>query len=92
MFAAFQPGGAPPPSSTNWPLKSGQIKTNYGELVDASTPRAIKTEEVAEFCEQFRIAARNAIEAGKTHAYSRQCNTTISKHIRVSTFIDRQRI
>ena len=36
-------------------------------MVDPSTPRAIKTEEVAEFCEQFRIAARNAIEAGKTH-------------------------
>jgi hypothetical protein len=67
LFAAFQPGGAPPPSSTNRPLKSGQIKTTYRELVDASTPRAIKTEEVAVFCEQFRIAARNAIEAGKTH-------------------------
>ena len=67
MFAAYQPGGAPPPSSTNRPLKTGQVKANYGGLVDASTPRAIKTEEVAEFVEQFRVSARNAIEAGKTH-------------------------
>ena len=34
-------------------------------MVEASTPRAIETEEVAEFVEQYRTAARNAIEAGK---------------------------
>ena len=65
MPTAYQPGGAPPPSSTNRAVTSGQVILTTGEMVAASTPRAIETEEVAEFVEQYRTAARNAIEAGK---------------------------
>jgi len=61
---SYQPGGAPPPSSTNRAVTSGQVILTTGEMVAASTPRAIETEEVAEFVEQYRTAARNAIEAG----------------------------
>lgn len=37
-------------------------------MSEPSTPQAIETEGVAHFVEEYRVAARNAIEAGK-HTY-----------------------
>jgi 12-oxophytodienoic acid reductase len=74
FVAAYQPGGAPPPSSTNRPIKNGHILTKSGEVTETSTPQAIETEGVAHFVEEYRVAARNAIEAGK-HTYLSNFNT-----------------
>jgi hypothetical protein len=35
-----------------------------GEMVDFAPPRALTTEEVEAFVQDFRLAARNAINAG----------------------------
>jgi hypothetical protein len=59
LFAAYQPGDAPPLSSTKRSSKTGQVK---------KTRRigwAIEAEEVPVSVEPFRIAARNATEAGQ---------------------------
>lgn len=62
---SYQPGGAPPSSSTNKPIKHGKVilPTGVGEA-DFSTPRAIPTEEIPNFVNEFRVAARRSIEAG----------------------------
>ncbi|KAL5728281.1 12-oxophytodienoate reductase [Ranunculus cassubicifolius] len=58
----FQPNGQAPISSTNKPMKP-QIRSN-GDVVDFSPPRQLKTEEISHIVNDFRIASRNAIEAG----------------------------
>jgi hypothetical protein len=62
LFAAYQPGDAPPPSSTKRPSETGQIKKirRIGWVIEK--------EEVAEYVEPFRIAARNATEAGQINS------------------------
>ena len=42
---------------------SGQLHTPKGK-VDIETPRALETEEISEIVQQFRVCAKNAIEAG----------------------------
>ena len=86
FFAAYQPGGAPPPSSTNRPIKNGQVLTKSGELSGTSTPQAIETEGVAHFVEEYRVAARNAIEAGK-HTYLSNFNTISNFYLNINKFI-----
>jgi len=62
---SYQPGGAPPPSSTSRPISKGDLILPDGvNTAPFSTPRAITTEEVAEFVEQFRYAARRCMDAG----------------------------
>jgi 12-oxophytodienoic acid reductase len=63
--AAYQPNGAAPVSSTNRRIKEGKVYLPTADGAAASsTPRALETEEVAEYVELFRKAARNAREAG----------------------------
>jgi len=65
LFAAFQPNGAPPPSSTNQRVMNyGPMYLNDGSTAEVSQPRAIETHEVSLFVDEFVQAARNAIEAG----------------------------
>ncbi|CAM6027149.1 unnamed protein product [Sphagnum balticum] len=62
---AYQCNGAAPVSSTNKRIRHGKVTLPSGkEQADYSTPRALTTEEIPQYVEQFRIAARNAIEAG----------------------------
>ncbi|XP_031479929.1 putative 12-oxophytodienoate reductase 11 [Nymphaea colorata] len=54
----FQPNGQSPISSTDKPPRS------VAGMDDFSPPRRLKTEEIPEIVNHFRLAARNAIEAG----------------------------
>ncbi|CAL1363834.1 unnamed protein product [Linum trigynum] len=55
--SGFQPNGQAPVSSTDKPLQSDDIATY-------SPPRRLETEEIPQIVNDFRTAARNAIEAG----------------------------
>ncbi|KAJ9186328.1 hypothetical protein P3X46_001911 [Hevea brasiliensis] len=59
----FQPNGHPPISSTDKPIKS---KFHIDGTTPAAfpPPRRLLTEEIPQIVEDYRIAARNAIEAG----------------------------
>ncbi|CAN6475585.1 unnamed protein product [Victoria cruziana] len=59
----FQPNGQSPISSTDKPLKP-LPGNNQVDLPVFSPPRRLKTEEIPEIVNHFRLAARNAIEAG----------------------------
>jgi 2,4-dienoyl-CoA reductase-like NADH-dependent reductase (Old Yellow Enzyme family) len=68
--SAYQPNSAAPVSSTNKAVKSEKIYLPTGNgAVDCSTPRALATDEVAEYVEHFRKAAHNCIEAGMSHLW-----------------------
>ncbi|KAG0584071.1 hypothetical protein KC19_3G182700 [Ceratodon purpureus] len=57
--------GAAPVSSTNRPITSTQILVASGDaLADFTTPRALTADEIPQFVDLFRAAARNAISAG----------------------------
>ncbi|MED6125024.1 12-oxophytodienoate reductase 1 [Stylosanthes scabra] len=60
----YQPNGQAPISSTDKQLIL-QIRTNNGiDVIDFTAPRRLKTEEIPNIVNDFRLAARNAIEAG----------------------------
>ncbi|XP_039122137.1 putative 12-oxophytodienoate reductase 11 [Dioscorea cayenensis subsp. rotundata] len=58
----FQPNGEPPISSTDKPIIS---KTREEvDITEFSPPRRLKTNEIPHIINDFRLAAKNAIEAG----------------------------
>ncbi|KAA0067605.1 12-oxophytodienoate reductase 2-like [Cucumis melo var. makuwa] len=57
-----KPNGQAPVSSTDKPL-SPQVEAN-GDVEYFSPPRRLRTDEIPEIVNDFRLAARNAIEAG----------------------------
>ncbi|XP_044510286.1 12-oxophytodienoate reductase 2-like [Mangifera indica] len=59
----FQPNGEAPISSTNKPL-TPQIRSNGIDVAQFTPPRQLSTDEIPQIVNDFRIAARNAIEAG----------------------------
>nr|WEL36419.1 oxophytodienoate reductase [Cymbidium ensifolium] len=59
----FQPNGQAPISSTDKPLKP-VVRANGIDVSTFSPPRRLSTEEVADVVNDFRKAARNAIDAG----------------------------
>ncbi|PIA36365.1 hypothetical protein AQUCO_03400332v1 [Aquilegia coerulea] len=59
----LQPNGQAPISSTDKGL-TPQIRANGVPVADFSPPRRLKTEEIPDIVNDFRIASRNAIEAG----------------------------
>lgn len=62
---SYHPNGAAPPSSTNKAIKEGVVYLPTADgAAPYSTPRALETDEVAEYVDHFRKAARNAREAG----------------------------
>lgn len=66
FVAAYQPGGQLPISSTNKKVKGhGLMMPSGKELGDYSEARALRTEEIPHVVNDFRLAARNAIAAGK---------------------------
>ncbi|MDO9235121.1 MAG: alkene reductase [Aquabacterium sp.] len=61
--SAFQPGEQAPVAPSAIAAKAKTYIPGAG-YVDTSTPRALETNEIAGIVNDFRIAARNAIEAG----------------------------
>ncbi|KAJ6798418.1 putative 12-oxophytodienoate reductase 5 [Iris pallida] len=59
---SFQPNGQAPVSSTDRGIPP-QTKHD-GTVAEYSAPRRLRTEEIPQIVEDFRLAARNAIEAG----------------------------
>ncbi|XP_060197888.1 12-oxophytodienoate reductase 1-like [Lycium barbarum] len=59
----FQPNGQAPISSTDKTLKP-QISTDDGAVAQFPPPRQLMTDEIPQIVNDFRIAARNAVEAG----------------------------
>ena len=64
MSIGFQPNGQAPISSSNRPL-TPQIRANGIDVADFTPPRRLRIEEIPQIVNDFRLAARNAIEAGK---------------------------
>ncbi|KAK9748646.1 hypothetical protein RND81_02G071800 [Saponaria officinalis] len=65
MLDAFQiqPNGEAPISSTDKPGKP-QVRSNGVDVSQSSIPRRLTTDEIPSVVNDFRLAARNAIEAG----------------------------
>uniref|UniRef100_A0A0D9W5F5 NADH:flavin oxidoreductase/NADH oxidase N-terminal domain-containing protein n=1 Tax=Leersia perrieri TaxID=77586 RepID=A0A0D9W5F5_9ORYZ len=60
---SFQPNGQAPISSTNKSIKP-VVRANGIDVATFSTPRRLETDEIPLVVNDFRVAARNAIEAG----------------------------
>ncbi|KAK9755612.1 hypothetical protein RND81_01G037900 [Saponaria officinalis] len=63
VFFCFQPHGQAPISSTDNPLKP-QPRANGVDVAEFSIPRRLTTDEIPSVVNDFRLAARNVIEAG----------------------------
>ncbi|KAK7339593.1 hypothetical protein VNO77_20271 [Canavalia gladiata] len=61
--SVYQPNGQAPISSTDKPIKQ-QIRNNGIEEAQFTPPRRLRTDEIPHVINDFRLAARNAIEAG----------------------------
>ncbi|KAJ0086458.1 hypothetical protein Patl1_07590 [Pistacia atlantica] len=59
----FQPNGQAPISSSDKPL-TPQIRSNGIDVAQFTPPRRLSTDEIPQIVNDFRLAARNAIEAG----------------------------
>ena len=64
LIAEFQPNGEAPISSTDKKLKPEVLNSGVDEA-HFSTPRRLRTDEIPQIVNDFRLAARNAMEAGK---------------------------
>ncbi|PUZ47296.1 hypothetical protein GQ55_7G153700 [Panicum hallii var. hallii] len=60
---SFQPNGQAPISSTDKILKP-QVRSNGIDIATFSTPRRLETHEIPSVINDFKVAARNAVEAG----------------------------
>ncbi|KAK3006174.1 hypothetical protein RJ639_015710 [Escallonia herrerae] len=61
----YQPNGQPPISSTDKPLKI-EFHIDGSGGASFSPPRRLSVKEISQVVDDFRIAARNAMEAGKS--------------------------
>ncbi|KAF2296964.1 hypothetical protein GH714_013714 [Hevea brasiliensis] len=61
--SGFQPNGQAPISPTDKPL-APQIRANGIDVAQFTPPRRLRTDEIPQVVNDFRIAARNAMEAG----------------------------
>ena len=59
----FQPNGQAPISCTDKPL-TPQIRSNGIDVAQFTPPRRLRTIEIPQIVNDFRMAARNAMEAG----------------------------
>ncbi|CDP21815.1 unnamed protein product, partial [Coffea canephora] len=63
LWHDFQPNGQAPISSTD-KLLAPQVRTNGIDVAEFSPPRRLRTEEIPQVVNDFRLAALSAIEAG----------------------------
>lgn len=68
----FQPNRQAPISSTD-KLLAPQVRTNGIDVAEFSPPRRLRTEEIPQVVNDFRLAALSAIEAGKTFSICGTC-------------------
>ncbi|KAL6184399.1 hypothetical protein ACLB2K_045800 [Fragaria x ananassa] len=61
--SGYQPNGQAPISSTDKPL-TPQIRANGIDVAQFTPPRRLRTDEIPQIVNDFRLAARNAMEAG----------------------------
>jgi 2,4-dienoyl-CoA reductase-like NADH-dependent reductase (Old Yellow Enzyme family) len=61
--AEFQPNGQAPISSTDKQITPQVI--HDGSILEFAAPRSLKTVEIPDIVNEFRVAAKNAIKAGK---------------------------
>ncbi|PON33911.1 NADH:flavin oxidoreductase/NADH oxidase [Parasponia andersonii] len=61
--SGYQPNGQAPISSTDRPM-TPQIRANGVDVAEFTPPRRLRTDEIPQIVDDFRLAARNAIEAG----------------------------
>ncbi|KAF2296961.1 hypothetical protein GH714_013607 [Hevea brasiliensis] len=61
--SGFQPNGQAPISPTDKPL-APRIRANGIDVAQFTPPRRLRTDEIPQVVNDFRIAARNAMEAG----------------------------
>ncbi|KAL2622666.1 hypothetical protein R1flu_002871 [Riccia fluitans] len=61
---AYQPDGAPPPSSTNRRVERGGVTLTDGSFQPYSEPKAIETHEIQNYVRDFVHSAKQAIAAG----------------------------
>ncbi|KAM5581355.1 12-oxophytodienoate reductase 2 [Rosa sericea] len=61
--SAFQPNGQAPISCTDKPL-TPQVLSNGFDVAEFTPPRQLRADEIPQIVNDFRLAARNAIEAG----------------------------
>lgn len=64
LFVEYQPDGEAPISSTEKRLRK-DIGNNKATADRYTTPRRVRTDEILKLVNDFVIAAKNAIEAGK---------------------------
>ena len=64
VWTGYQPNGQAPISSTDKPL-TPQIQANGIDVAEFTPPRRLRTDEIPQIVNDFRLAARNAIEAGR---------------------------
>ena len=64
QFTDFQPNGQAPISSTDKPL-TPQIQASGVDVAQFSPPRRLRTDEIPQVINDFRLSAKNAMEAGK---------------------------
>ncbi|KAG7033426.1 12-oxophytodienoate reductase 1 [Cucurbita argyrosperma subsp. argyrosperma] len=61
--SGFQPNGQAPISSSDRPLFP-QVRADGIDVAQFTPPRRLRTDEIPQIVNDFRVAARNAIEAG----------------------------
>lgn len=66
MHIGFQPNGQAPISSSD-KLLFPQVRANGIDVAQFTPPRRLRTDEIPQIVNYFRLAARNAIEAGKSY-------------------------
>lgn len=63
FWAEYQPNGHPPISCTDKPITS-EVQIDGTTAADYSPPRRLSVQEIFQVVDDFRVAARNAREAG----------------------------
>ena len=63
LFTGYQPNGQAPISSTDKPLAPTPRVNGLG-YIEHTPPRRLRTDEIPHIVNDFRVAARHAIEAG----------------------------
>jgi 12-oxophytodienoic acid reductase len=61
----YQPDGQPPISCTDKPI-SALLQIDGTSAADYPPPRRLRTDEILKVVNDFRIAAKNAMEAGNS--------------------------
>ncbi|CAK0785467.1 hypothetical protein CVIRNUC_008676 [Coccomyxa viridis] len=60
----YQPGGAPPQSSSAIAISEGQVFTPQGKAESYPVPRSLEVSEIPGIVKKYATAARNSLEAG----------------------------